>query len=151
MLHGEGVVVVVAFVFGLHVAHGVAEVDGGALEVVAEGDGAEGAEAYAALVDVVVGAGACVGALTAPDVEDAVGVAADDHAVLCDFGVVDVGAAGYFEVEEVGEWYAFEDGEVDEDAFFEAEDVAWDVSSDISVMKTMMEQDGLTERPLNAK
>ncbi|MBQ1406637.1 MAG: 5-bromo-4-chloroindolyl phosphate hydrolysis family protein [Eubacterium sp.] len=31
------------------------------------------------------------------------------------------------------------------------EDVAWDVSSDISVMKTMMEQDGLTERPLNAK
>ena len=30
------------------------------------------------------------------------------------------------------------------------EDVAWDISSDISVMKTMMEQDGLTERKMKA-
>ncbi len=30
------------------------------------------------------------------------------------------------------------------------EDVAWDISSDISVMKMMMEQDGLTENSINA-
>ena len=54
MLEGVGVVVVVAFVFGLHIAEGVADVDAGALEGVAHGDGAEAANAYAALVDILV-------------------------------------------------------------------------------------------------
>ena len=47
MLEGVGVFVVIAFVFGLHVAEGVANVDAGALEGVAYGDGAEAANAYA--------------------------------------------------------------------------------------------------------
>ena len=54
MLEGVGVVVVVAFVFGLHVAEGIADVDTRALEGVAYGDGAEAANAYAALIDILV-------------------------------------------------------------------------------------------------
>lgn len=124
MLQSEAVVVVVSFVFGLHVAASIAEIDGGTGQIVAESHGGEGAEAYAALVDVVVGTRTGIGALAAPDIKDAVGAAGDDHAVFGDFGIVDIDSEGEFEVEEFGERHAFEDGEVDKDAFFEAEDVA---------------------------
>ena len=120
-------VVVVAQVFGLHVVECVAEVDGGAGQGVAEGHGGDAAEADAALVDVAVGAGAGVGGSAAPDVEDAVGAAGYAHGVFGDFGVVEVDAGREFEVDDLGEGYAFGDEEVDEDAFFVSEDVAGDV------------------------
>ena len=127
MLQGEAVGIVVALVLGLHVAEGVAEVDSGAVEIVAKGKGREGSEAYSALVDVIVGAGAGIGALATPDIKDAVGTATYHHGVLGDLGIVDVGTKGEFEVEDVGNREAAEDGEVDEDALLDTEDVAGDV------------------------
>ncbi len=127
MLEGEAVVVVVAAVFGLHVAELVAEVGSCALEGVAEGHGGKAAEADGALVDVGVGADAGVGVLAVPYVEDAVGATGYDHGVFGYFGVVDADAGGHLKVEEVGEGEGFGDREVDEDSFFESEDVAGDV------------------------
>ena len=49
------------------------------------------------------------------------------HTIFGDFGIVDSNTEGEFEVENVGEGYTAGNGEIDEDAFFEAIDVAYDI------------------------
>ena len=124
VLKGVGVLVVVAFVFGLDIVEVVAEINRGAVEYIAEGHSGKTSDAYTALVDVFVPHGTHVGCASSPDVEDTIGMAVYTDAVFLHFGVVEVEAEVEFEVEVARKGDAFGYGEVDEHTFFDSVDIA---------------------------
>ena len=118
----EGVGLVERAVARLIVVERVAEVNRAiAGDDTTEGERGERADADHALIDVVIGCGAGVGAVLVPDVEDAVVLPGDFHFVFLDLGVVEIESEVGFEFEVRAEWETSGEGEVYKDTVFNAE------------------------------
>ena len=126
----EGVGLVERAVARLIVVERVAEVNRAiAGDDTTEGERGERADADHALIDVVIGCGAGVGAVLVPDVEDAVVLPGDFHFVFLDLGVVEIESEVGFEFEVRAERETSGEGEVYKDTVFNAEDAALDIAS----------------------
>lgn len=129
VLEGKGIGIVIALVACLGIIAGIAQLERAAVgHDVGEREGDETTHADTALVDIVVGADARVGATAIPYIEDAVVGAVDFHLIFLNLGIVEVKAYVAFDLPIVVDRETFGKGDVDIDAVFEAIHATGDIA-----------------------